>query len=84
MRQVHSCFTNKTLIQLGDFNTVRVAPERLVGFDSTAALEFNECLSDIEHDDLPSKGFWFTWSNKRGGLEIIKVELIDPFPIFLR
>lgn len=55
-------------IQMGDFNTVRSASERIVGFDSNVAADFNQCLADIMHDDLPAKGFWFTWTNKRGGL----------------
>ncbi|XP_058211744.1 uncharacterized protein LOC131323927 [Rhododendron vialii] len=58
----------KPWVQMGDFNTVRATLERLVGFDSNVATEFNHCLADILHDDLPAKGFWFTWTNKRGGL----------------
>ena len=30
--------------------------------------EFNKCLEDIEMDDIPAKGFWYTWSNKRGDM----------------
>lgn len=67
MRFVYSCDPNKAWILLGDFNTVRLSSERLVGFDSQAASDLNQCLVDIAQDDLPPKGFWFTWSNKRGG-----------------
>ncbi|KAH7859435.1 hypothetical protein Vadar_001105 [Vaccinium darrowii] len=58
---------NRAWIQMGDFNSVRLTSERLVGFDAKAADEFNDCLTYISQDDLPSKGFWFTWTNKRGG-----------------
>lgn len=44
-------------IQLGDFNVVRRSDERLVGFDSSAACEFNDCLAHIGMDDMPSKGY---------------------------
>lgn len=47
-------------IQLGDFNIVRAASERLDGYDGSASAEFNDCPSAIEHDDLPTKGLWFT------------------------
>lgn len=55
-------------IQLGDFNVVRKPEERLVGFNATAALEFNDCQGLVGLDGMPSKGYWFTWSNRRGGL----------------
>ncbi|KAH7866733.1 hypothetical protein Vadar_024219 [Vaccinium darrowii] len=76
-------------IQLGDFNVVRRMSERLDGFDTNAATEFNECLDYIGMDDMPFKGFWFTWSNKRGGLGNVKSKLdrvlingswLDSFP----
>ncbi|KAI8527740.1 hypothetical protein RHMOL_Rhmol12G0097800 [Rhododendron molle] len=62
-------------IQLGDFNVVRKMTERLVGFDANAAMEFNACLDTIGMDDMPFKGLWFTWSNKRGGGGDIKSKL---------
>ncbi|KAH7833020.1 hypothetical protein Vadar_002410 [Vaccinium darrowii] len=67
MRNICSVVGSRPWIQLGDFNSVRSISERLDGFDVSAATEFNECLNDIFHDDMPAKGFWFTWSNKRGG-----------------
>lgn len=67
MRAVYHGFGDRPWIQLGDFNTVRLASERLVGFDVNSSDEFNECLTDLSQDDLLSKGFWFTWTNKRGG-----------------
>ena len=59
---------------LGDFNFVRKYKERLDEeiSDSSAAEEFNSCLEDIDTEDMPSKGFWFTWTNKRGGVGDIK------------
>ncbi|KAG5536987.1 hypothetical protein RHGRI_024426 [Rhododendron griersonianum] len=62
-------------LQLGDLNVVRRLLERLVGFDNSASLEFNSCLDDICMDDMPFKGLWFTWSNKRGGLGNIKSKM---------
>ncbi|KAH7852585.1 hypothetical protein Vadar_026731 [Vaccinium darrowii] len=62
-------------IQLGDFNVVRRRSERVVGFDVGAAAEFNACIDSIDMDDMPSKGMWFTWSNKRGGLGDVKSKL---------
>lgn len=62
-------------LQFGDFNVVRQMSERLVGFDSNFALEFNSCLDDIEMEDMTFKGMLFTWSNKRGGMGHIKSKL---------
>lgn len=55
-------------LQMGDFNVVRKANERLEGFDRAASTEFNDCLDSLEMDDMMAKGFWYTWTNKRGGL----------------
>ncbi|KAG5547471.1 hypothetical protein RHGRI_013234 [Rhododendron griersonianum] len=60
-------------LQMGDFNVVRKPDARMEGFDSTASADFNSCLHAIEMDDMPSKGFWFTWSNKGVGAGITKV-----------
>lgn len=51
-------------MQLGDFNTVR---KHLEGFDNIVAADFNSCLDFINMDDMPTKGFWYTWSNQTGG-----------------
>ncbi|KAI8558971.1 hypothetical protein RHMOL_Rhmol04G0137800 [Rhododendron molle] len=58
---------NDPWLQLGDFNVVRKTNERLEGFD-TASTEFIDCLASLEMDDMLAKGFWYTWTNKRGGL----------------
>lgn len=55
-------------IQMGDYNVVRRIAERMDGFDYSAAAEFNDCLNSLEVDDFPANGFWFTWTNKQGGL----------------
>lgn len=68
MRYVFAVIGSSAWIQLGDFNIVRSAFERLVGYDAADSDEFNFCLMDIEQDNMPSKGLWFTWSNKRNGL----------------
>lgn len=38
------------------------------GFDSLAAGDFYQCLFDIDMEDLVTKGIWFSWSNRRGGM----------------
>ncbi|KAH7850084.1 hypothetical protein Vadar_027677 [Vaccinium darrowii] len=55
-------------VMMGDFNVVRKRSERLHGFDSNAVDDFNSCLDGLDMDDMPTNGFWFSWSNKRGGL----------------
>ncbi|KAG5552845.1 hypothetical protein RHGRI_010825 [Rhododendron griersonianum] len=52
---------------MGDFNVVRSPIERLVGFDESAAADFNRCLEDINMQDMFTKGYWYTWTNKGGG-----------------
>ena len=37
-------------------------------FDSSSSSDFNSCIEDIDMEDMNSKGFWLTWSNKRGGM----------------
>lgn len=89
MRFVSGGIGDGPWIQLGDFNVVRRSDERLVGFDSSAACEFNDCLAHIGMDDMPYKGYWFTWSNRRAGLGEIRSKLdrvminagwLDSFP----
>ncbi|KAH7848411.1 hypothetical protein Vadar_002431 [Vaccinium darrowii] len=62
-------------LQLGDYNVVRKMAERMEGFHNDAAVEFNDCLYDLELEDMPAKGFWYTWTYKRGGLGDNKSEL---------
>ncbi|KAI8013787.1 hypothetical protein LOK49_LG05G02133 [Camellia lanceoleosa] len=52
-----------------DFNVVRHAGERLDAnrLELGAVSAFNSCLEDIGIEELTSWGFWFTWSNQRGG-----------------
>lgn len=89
MRTIFTSVGLKPWLQLGDLNEVRTSAERLVGFDCHAAAELNQCLIDISQDDMPSKGFWFTWSNKRGGggsnkskldRVLVNTEWLDMFP----
>ncbi|KAH7843849.1 hypothetical protein Vadar_021345 [Vaccinium darrowii] len=75
MKQISSVVGDNPWIQLGDFNVVRKRFERLVGFDNNVAMDFNDCLDIIGMDDMPFKGMWFTWSNKRGGMDDIKSKL---------
>lgn len=51
MRSVYSMAGNRAWIQMGDFNSVRLTSERLVGFDAKAADEFNDCLTYISQDE---------------------------------
>jgi hypothetical protein len=60
-------------LQFGDF--VRKLSERLEGFDHAASMDLNTCLEDVGMDDMPFKGLWFTWSNKRGGQGTVKSKL---------
>ncbi|KAH7834595.1 hypothetical protein Vadar_017721 [Vaccinium darrowii] len=53
---------------MGDFNVVRKPEERVSGFDAAATTDFNDCLDNLNMEDMVTKGFWFTWTNKRGGL----------------
>lgn len=89
MRAIQQRNPDRAWLQMGDFNTVRLSSERLVGFDSTAASEFNQCLYGISQDDLPVKGFWYTWTNKRGGVGdnkskldrvISNIDWLDSYP----
>ncbi|KAI8534245.1 hypothetical protein RHMOL_Rhmol10G0074800 [Rhododendron molle] len=68
LRYIHGIIGAQIWIQLGDFNIVRSAIERSDGFDVLASTEFNDCLFDIEMDDMLMKGLWFTWSNRRSDL----------------
>ncbi|KAH7834537.1 hypothetical protein Vadar_017123 [Vaccinium darrowii] len=67
MKSLRAGIGGRAWMQLGDFNVVRKPSERLEGFDSTAAAEFNSCIDFLNMDDMPTKGFWYTRSNKRGG-----------------
>lgn len=60
---------------------VRSGNEILYGFDRAASEEFNVCISDLELEDLSTRGVWFSWSNKRGGLGIIKASWIGSWLI---
>lgn len=70
LRGLHRALGIEPRILLGDFNAVRRVNERSIidNFDFTATAAFNSCIDDIEVDDLPAKGFWFSWSNRSGGL----------------
>lgn len=58
---------SSTWTLLGDFNVVRRPSKRMVGFDMSAAFDFNSCLEDINMQDMLTKGYWYTWTNKQGG-----------------
>lgn len=73
MKYVYQLDNSKPWIQLGEMLLGNQL--RLVGFDDYAGSEFNDCLLEIARDDFPSKGFWFTWTNKRGGVEAHKSKL---------
>lgn len=59
---------NSAWVLMGDFNVVRSPDERIVGFDEVAASDFNNCLDEICMHNMVTKGYWFMWTNKRGGL----------------
>ncbi|KAM7474108.1 hypothetical protein LguiB_021351 [Lonicera macranthoides] len=55
-------------IILGDFNVVRTVDERVGGVepDQNEMADFNQCLMDIQVQDMCSKGLFFTWINHTG------------------
>ncbi|KAI8551299.1 hypothetical protein RHMOL_Rhmol06G0175000 [Rhododendron molle] len=52
MRVFNSVCGNSPWIMVGDYNIVRARSERLEGFDSNAVGDFNNCLDDLEMEDL--------------------------------
>ena len=67
MRSLFAAIGDFPWIQMGDFNVVLKSSERIGEFDHNSAAEFSQCLVDIEMEELPTRGCWFTWSNKQGG-----------------
>lgn len=53
---------------MGDFNVVRAPFERIDGREPDLAemRDFNDCLKAIEVFEMNTKGFQYTWVNKRG------------------
>lgn len=74
LRTLSGSIGNDAWLMLGDFNSVRTQAERVGSgsFDGPSTLDFSACLEDIDMEDLASKGSWFTWSNRRGGMGFIK------------
>ena len=65
---------------MGDFNAIRRVNERndVEYFDDDDDAEFNSCIEDIAVEDLNAKGFFFTWSSRRGGMGVLeRVRLIE-------
>lgn len=75
MRYLGTIIGDNPWIQLGDFNVVRRPNERLTGFDQAATYDFNDCLESLNMEDMPSRGFWFTLSNRRGGMGVNKSKI---------
>ncbi|KAG5526206.1 hypothetical protein RHGRI_032472 [Rhododendron griersonianum] len=75
MRYLGTVIGDNPWIQLGDFNVVQRPNERLMGFDQATAYDFNDCLESLNMEDMPSRGFWFTWSNRRGGMGVNKSKI---------
>ncbi|KAF7129874.1 hypothetical protein RHSIM_Rhsim10G0146400 [Rhododendron simsii] len=71
LRSCHGIVGSQPWILVGDFNSVRWQNEKSnpSHFDASAAAEFNSCLNDVEVEDLNAKGLWFSWSNRRVGLD---------------
>ncbi|KAG5564618.1 hypothetical protein RHGRI_000720 [Rhododendron griersonianum] len=51
MRSIAGSIGTKPWVQMGDFNSVRAASERLVGFDVASSSEFSTKLLQIHEDD---------------------------------
>lgn len=79
LRFLHSCYGSEAWVLMGDFNAVRRPNERLEGFDVRSASDFNSCVEDVEMQELVTKGYWYTWTNKRGGLGSNKSKLDRTF-----
>lgn len=47
-------------VHMGDFNVDRRPDERHHGFDGGAFADFNGCIEDINMQEMPTKGFWYT------------------------
>lgn len=75
LRMLFPSLGNFASVLMGDFNVVRRPDERLEGFNESAAADFNSCLEDKSMHEMVTKGYWFTWSNKRSGLGDSKSEL---------
>ena len=56
-------------ILMGDFNVVRNQDEKkgINGIDIAATDEFNNCLRDLNADDMANSGLWFTWNKNQLG-----------------
>ena len=68
-------------VLFGDFNIVRCADERLGGAPPSVAemRDFNDCLNNINVVEMNTKGFMFTWDNKRDDDENIKSRINRAF-----
>ncbi|KAH7840355.1 hypothetical protein Vadar_015873 [Vaccinium darrowii] len=67
MRSLALAIGDSPWLQMGDFNVVLRSSERIGEFDSQAASEFRQCLFEINMEEMVTRGFWFTWTNRRGG-----------------
>ncbi|GAV70804.1 Exo_endo_phos domain-containing protein [Cephalotus follicularis] len=64
---------------LGDFNVTRYHHEHSNKVPTSLAMrDFNDCLNDIEVEDLQQTGILFSWNNNRTGRESIGKKLDRP------
>ncbi|KAL3519686.1 hypothetical protein ACH5RR_017835 [Cinchona calisaya] len=54
---------------MGDFNIIRFSSEKIGGSrtDSQAMDEFEDCIQQLDIEDIPYKGYLLTWCNGREG-----------------
>ncbi|GAV85491.1 Exo_endo_phos domain-containing protein [Cephalotus follicularis] len=70
-------FKSMPWVILGDFNVSRWPNEHSGGRPmlSKAIREFSECIKKCELQDLRQAGFFFSWSNKRTGVEAMSKKI---------
>ncbi|GAV89257.1 hypothetical protein CFOL_v3_32675 [Cephalotus follicularis] len=77
MQRVACNFSTKPWAILGDFNVSRSVQEQLRGKLrlSKSILEFEDCIWDCELEDIRQTGCFYTWNNKRSGIDLITKKL---------
>ncbi|XP_071727327.1 uncharacterized protein [Rutidosis leptorrhynchoides] len=66
-------------VLLGDFNTTRRVNEYSSGCSTTSEdmKEFNDCIFDVEIEDVGSTGFHFTWTNSLKNPQCVILKKLD-------
>lgn len=81
MRYMHSVIGGQAWMQLGDFNAVSL--DSIWRGLIILLLLILIRLDFINMDDMPTKGFWYTWSNQWGLLVTTRVGLTELWLIWM-